>query len=189
MSASLPRCMELKQLLSNMKKKDTQSMESYLREIKNLVDALAAINSPVSDKELNQSIWLAWDRIIALLSILSRCLLIISLLILCTLVYWKKSNKCFMSVSSNRGPVINHLRWLPHLVLHRQHRLSVAEGAADVAVTAVDTRSGTVPSSRLDSSSWCFAAGGGLASIRRTTCPACSWFWSATGSDSGGALS
>ncbi|CAH9126696.1 unnamed protein product [Cuscuta epithymum] len=31
-------------------------MESYLREIKNLVDALAAINSPVSDKELLQSI-------------------------------------------------------------------------------------------------------------------------------------
>ncbi|CAH9072834.1 unnamed protein product [Cuscuta epithymum] len=56
MSASLPRCMELKRLLSSLKKKETQSMESYLREIKNLVDALAAINSPVSDKELLQSI-------------------------------------------------------------------------------------------------------------------------------------
>ncbi|CAH9098891.1 unnamed protein product [Cuscuta epithymum] len=56
MSASLPRCMELKRLLSSVKKKETQSMEVYLREIKNLVDALAAINSPVSDKELLQSI-------------------------------------------------------------------------------------------------------------------------------------
>ncbi|CAH9067776.1 unnamed protein product [Cuscuta epithymum] len=31
-------------------------MEAYLREIKNLVDALAAINSPVSHKELLQSV-------------------------------------------------------------------------------------------------------------------------------------
>ncbi|CAH9134817.1 unnamed protein product [Cuscuta epithymum] len=56
MSASLPRCMELKRLLSTIKKKETQSMELYLRDIKNLVDPLAAINSPVSDKELLQSI-------------------------------------------------------------------------------------------------------------------------------------
>ncbi|CAH9095413.1 unnamed protein product, partial [Cuscuta epithymum] len=52
MSASLPRSMELKRLLSTIKKKENQSMELYLREIKNIVDPLAAINSPVSDKEL-----------------------------------------------------------------------------------------------------------------------------------------
>ncbi|CAH9108519.1 unnamed protein product, partial [Cuscuta europaea] len=56
MSVSLPRCMELKQLLSSIKKKESQSMEFYLREIKNVVDALAAINSPVSDKEMLQAI-------------------------------------------------------------------------------------------------------------------------------------
>ncbi|CAH9137000.1 unnamed protein product [Cuscuta epithymum] len=55
MSASLPRAMELKRLLSNTKKKPNQSMESYLRDIKNLTDALAATNSPVTDKELLQS--------------------------------------------------------------------------------------------------------------------------------------
>ncbi|CAH9085998.1 unnamed protein product [Cuscuta europaea] len=56
MSASLPRCMELKRQLTNLKKKENQSMEHYLQDIKNLVDALAAVNSPVSDKELLESI-------------------------------------------------------------------------------------------------------------------------------------
>ncbi|CAH9080062.1 unnamed protein product [Cuscuta epithymum] len=54
MSASLPRAMELKRLLSNTKKKENQSMEHYLRDIKNLADALATINSPVTDRELLQ---------------------------------------------------------------------------------------------------------------------------------------
>ncbi|CAH9089755.1 unnamed protein product [Cuscuta europaea] len=55
MSASLPRAMELKRLLSNIKKKSNQSMDHYLRDIKNLADALAAINSHVTEKELLQS--------------------------------------------------------------------------------------------------------------------------------------
>ncbi|CAH9054743.1 unnamed protein product [Cuscuta europaea] len=55
MSASLPRAMELKRLLSNIKKKSNQSMDHYLRDIKNLVDALASINSPVTEKAILQS--------------------------------------------------------------------------------------------------------------------------------------
>ncbi|CAH9076538.1 unnamed protein product [Cuscuta epithymum] len=55
MSASLPRCMELKRQLNNLKKRENQSMDHYLRDIKNLIDALAAVNSPVSAKELLES--------------------------------------------------------------------------------------------------------------------------------------
>ncbi|CAH9124291.1 unnamed protein product, partial [Cuscuta epithymum] len=55
MSASLPRAMELKRTLNSIKKKDNQSMEQYLLDIKNLADALAAINSPVTNRELLQS--------------------------------------------------------------------------------------------------------------------------------------
>ncbi|XP_074302516.1 uncharacterized protein LOC141634121 isoform X2 [Silene latifolia] len=54
MSASMARSMELKRLLSNMSKDENQSMEHYLREIKLIVDSLAAINSPVSNQDLLQ---------------------------------------------------------------------------------------------------------------------------------------
>ncbi|CAH9107989.1 unnamed protein product [Cuscuta epithymum] len=54
-SASLARSMTLRRLLSNMKKKENQSMENYLREIHLLVGELAAINSPVSHKEVLQT--------------------------------------------------------------------------------------------------------------------------------------
>ncbi|CAH9096903.1 unnamed protein product [Cuscuta epithymum] len=54
-SASLARAMTLRRLLSNVKKKENQSMENYLREIHALVSELATINSPVSDKEVLQT--------------------------------------------------------------------------------------------------------------------------------------
>ncbi|CAH9140684.1 unnamed protein product [Cuscuta epithymum] len=52
MSASLARSMELKRLLSQLKKKPDQSMDNYLREIKILVDDLATINCPVPPREV-----------------------------------------------------------------------------------------------------------------------------------------
>ncbi|CAH9145317.1 unnamed protein product [Cuscuta epithymum] len=54
-SASLARSMTLKRQLSNTKKKENHSMESYLREIHVLVGELAAINSPMSHKEVLQT--------------------------------------------------------------------------------------------------------------------------------------
>ncbi|CAH9104150.1 unnamed protein product [Cuscuta epithymum] len=54
MAATLARSMELKQMLTHMKKKDTQSMEQYLLELQNIADDLASINSPVSDHDLIQ---------------------------------------------------------------------------------------------------------------------------------------
>ncbi|CAH9106260.1 unnamed protein product [Cuscuta epithymum] len=44
--------MELKRMLSHVKKKDSQNMDQYLLEIKLMADNLAAINSPVSNKDL-----------------------------------------------------------------------------------------------------------------------------------------
>lgn len=55
MSASLARSMELKRLLSQIKKKPDQSIDNYLREIKVLVDTLATINCPVSLHDLLKS--------------------------------------------------------------------------------------------------------------------------------------
>ncbi|CAH9130647.1 unnamed protein product [Cuscuta epithymum] len=52
MSACISRSVELKRLLSHVKKKDTQTMDQYLLEIKILADKLAAINSPVSARDL-----------------------------------------------------------------------------------------------------------------------------------------
>ncbi|KAL2900798.1 Retrovirus-related Pol polyprotein from transposon TNT 1-94 [Bienertia sinuspersici] len=54
MSASLARSMELKRTLSFIQKSQSQSMDQYLRDIKVLVDSLAAINSPVSLPDLIQ---------------------------------------------------------------------------------------------------------------------------------------
>ncbi|CAH9130333.1 unnamed protein product [Cuscuta epithymum] len=51
--------MTLRRLLSNVKKKENQSMENYLREIHALVSELATINSPVSDKEVLQTTLMA----------------------------------------------------------------------------------------------------------------------------------
>ncbi|CAH9092822.1 unnamed protein product [Cuscuta europaea] len=55
MAASLARSMELKHMLSHMKKKDNQSMDQYLLEIRKIVESLASINSPVSDHDLLQT--------------------------------------------------------------------------------------------------------------------------------------
>jgi len=43
----MARALELKRTLTNIRKSDSQSMDAYLREIKNLADNLAAVNSPV----------------------------------------------------------------------------------------------------------------------------------------------
>ncbi|CAH9095552.1 unnamed protein product [Cuscuta europaea] len=55
MAACVARSMELKRLLSALKKKEDQSMDGYLREIIVLTDVLNAINSPVSNRELLQT--------------------------------------------------------------------------------------------------------------------------------------
>ncbi|CAH9090764.1 unnamed protein product, partial [Cuscuta epithymum] len=51
-SACLARSMELKRLLSHIKKKENQTIDQYLLEIKILADSLSLINSPVSNKDL-----------------------------------------------------------------------------------------------------------------------------------------
>ncbi|CAH9108873.1 unnamed protein product [Cuscuta epithymum] len=51
MSACISRSIELKRLLSHMKKKESQTMDQYLLEIKLLADSLAAINAPVSGRD------------------------------------------------------------------------------------------------------------------------------------------
>ncbi|CAH9089472.1 unnamed protein product [Cuscuta epithymum] len=56
MSASLARSMELKHMLNTIRKKPEQSMDSYLREIKILVDDLACINCPVSQLDMLKAI-------------------------------------------------------------------------------------------------------------------------------------
>ncbi|CAH9075356.1 unnamed protein product [Cuscuta epithymum] len=56
MSASLARSMELRHMLNTIKKKPDQSMDSYLREVKILVDDLACINCPVSHLDMLKSI-------------------------------------------------------------------------------------------------------------------------------------
>ncbi|CAH9084846.1 unnamed protein product [Cuscuta epithymum] len=62
MSASFARSMELKRQLTHSKKRSTQSMEHYLRDIKDIADRLAAINAPVSRRELFQYILLGLGR-------------------------------------------------------------------------------------------------------------------------------
>ncbi|CAH9136427.1 unnamed protein product [Cuscuta epithymum] len=52
MAESIARAMELKRGLNNLKKKESQSMDEYLRDIKNLADSLNSINSPVTNREL-----------------------------------------------------------------------------------------------------------------------------------------
>ncbi|CAH9118876.1 unnamed protein product [Cuscuta europaea] len=54
MSACFARSVELKRSLSHIKKKESQNMDQYLLEIKLMVDALAMINSPVSNRELKE---------------------------------------------------------------------------------------------------------------------------------------
>ncbi|CAH9076156.1 unnamed protein product [Cuscuta epithymum] len=55
MAACVARSIELRRLLSALKKKDDQSMDDYLREVIVLIDSLNTINSPVSNRELIQS--------------------------------------------------------------------------------------------------------------------------------------
>ncbi|CAH9127318.1 unnamed protein product [Cuscuta epithymum] len=62
MSASLARSMELKRQLTHSRKSPTQSMDHYLRAIKDIADNLACINSPVSTKELFETILLGLGR-------------------------------------------------------------------------------------------------------------------------------
>ncbi|CAH9130987.1 unnamed protein product [Cuscuta epithymum] len=52
MAESIARSIELKRMLNTLKKKESQSMDDYLHEIKNLADSLACINSAVSNREL-----------------------------------------------------------------------------------------------------------------------------------------
>ncbi|CAH9068763.1 unnamed protein product [Cuscuta epithymum] len=52
MSACFTRSIELKRALSHVKKKDNQTMDQYLLEIKITADNLATINSPVSNWDL-----------------------------------------------------------------------------------------------------------------------------------------
>ncbi|CAH9053256.1 unnamed protein product [Cuscuta epithymum] len=54
MAACVARSIELKRILSSLKKKDDQSMDDYLREIIVLTDSLNSINSPISNRELLQ---------------------------------------------------------------------------------------------------------------------------------------
>jgi len=44
--------MELRRKLTNPKKQKSQSIESYVREIKYITDSVAAIKSPLMDQEL-----------------------------------------------------------------------------------------------------------------------------------------
>lgn len=53
---SLAKTSELRRKLANMKKQSSQSMDSFLWEIKNIADSLATINSPLTDQELVQYI-------------------------------------------------------------------------------------------------------------------------------------
>ncbi|CAH9121537.1 unnamed protein product [Cuscuta epithymum] len=62
MSASLNRSLELKRMLSHMKKKPNVTMEQYVWEIKTIASSLASINSPVSNKELIQTTLLGLGR-------------------------------------------------------------------------------------------------------------------------------
>ncbi|CAH9124056.1 unnamed protein product [Cuscuta epithymum] len=62
MSASLACSMEQKQKLTHSKKRSNQSMDQYLRDIKDIADRLVAINAPVSKRELFQSILLGLGR-------------------------------------------------------------------------------------------------------------------------------
>ena len=50
--SSMARAMELKQLLTNLKKSDSQSMDAHLREIKTIYDSLASVNCPVPQSNL-----------------------------------------------------------------------------------------------------------------------------------------
>lgn len=55
-SAILARAMDLKRLLMNLVKPETQPMDDFLRGVKNIADYLAAIQSAVSDMDLIQSL-------------------------------------------------------------------------------------------------------------------------------------
>jgi len=48
----MARALEVKRMLTNIRKFDLQSMDAYLREIKNIVDSLAAINCTVPSSDL-----------------------------------------------------------------------------------------------------------------------------------------
>ncbi|XP_048489768.1 uncharacterized protein LOC125491719 [Beta vulgaris subsp. vulgaris] len=54
MHASMARSIELKGRLTHVKKNESQSMDGYLREIKVIVDSLAAIQCPVSNQDIVQ---------------------------------------------------------------------------------------------------------------------------------------
>ena len=51
-TASLVKTLELRCKLTNLKKQASQTMNSFLQEIKNIADSLAAINSPLTNQEL-----------------------------------------------------------------------------------------------------------------------------------------
>lgn len=51
MDASQVKSVELKRQLTTMRKNDSMSIDQYLREAKQIVDSLVAINSPVSSQD------------------------------------------------------------------------------------------------------------------------------------------
>ena len=52
MHLSIARALELKRMLTNICKSDTQTMNAYLREIKFIINNLASVNSPISSTDL-----------------------------------------------------------------------------------------------------------------------------------------
>ena len=54
LTANMGRCLELKHSLINIREKENDSMDAYLRGIKAIADSLAANNNPFSDQELVQ---------------------------------------------------------------------------------------------------------------------------------------
>ena len=50
--SSMALALELKRMLTNIRKRDSQPMDTYLREIKTIADNLASVNKPVSQSDL-----------------------------------------------------------------------------------------------------------------------------------------
>ena len=48
----MARALELKHMLTTVRKSDSQSMDDYLRHIKNIADNIAVVNSPVPQSDL-----------------------------------------------------------------------------------------------------------------------------------------
>ncbi|CAH9143097.1 unnamed protein product [Cuscuta epithymum] len=87
--------------------------------------------------------WLAWDRSIDLLSLLSLYFMRIFPLTFCNPVSWKKSNASFMIVNTRLPLVIRHLWPLQQEVTNRLAMLFVAGEVAAEATTSSRTTTRT----------------------------------------------